>query len=106
MRNEHCTSICRYILCTCLLRVDWFLSRSYNEAFRVSCLAKLFMLSSDFGCAWHALMFAMATRDLRSEICWHAVFMTRAHNFRGQRNFAPTRGIWVFQRNFLPRDLS
>ena len=76
MWNEHCTSICRYIFCTCLLRVNWFLSRSYNEAFRASCLATFFTLSSDLGCAWNVLMFAMATRALSSESYWHADIMT------------------------------
>jgi len=33
MWNEHCTSIFRYIFFTCLLRVDYFLFISYNEAF-------------------------------------------------------------------------
>src|SRR6218665_2560450 len=34
------------------------------------------MLSSDFGCAWHALIFARVTRALRAESCWLAVIMT------------------------------
>src|SRR6218665_2694887 len=67
------TSICRYLFCTCLLRTDWFLTRSYNEAFRASCLATFLMLNSDFG---YALIFAMVIRALRSETCWPAVIMT------------------------------
>src|SRR6218665_3916744 len=45
--------------------------QTYNEAFRASCLATFFMLSSDLDHAWHALIFARVTLALRSESCWH-----------------------------------
>src|SRR6218665_3594473 len=64
-------STLNHALCTCLLWIDWVLSRPYNEAFRASCLATFFMLSSDLDHAWHALIFARVTLALRSESCWH-----------------------------------
>jgi len=32
--------------------------------------------------------------------------ITRAHSFRGTRNFEPSRGIWVFPADFEPRNLT
>src|SRR6218665_2212585 len=61
-------STLNHALCTCLLWIDWVLSRPYNEAFGATCLATFFMLSSYFGCA---LIFARVTRALCSESCWH-----------------------------------
>src|SRR6218665_420925 len=64
-------STLNHTLCTCLLWIDWVLSRPYNEAFRASYLVAFFMVSSDFGRTWPARMFATATRSLWSESCWH-----------------------------------